>query len=56
MQSFAPGALLECHIFCGTIVIGLVTSVDYNDDKAQRFLEEMNKAVSAHFDVNHGSI
>ena len=47
MQSFAPGALIECHIFCGSIFIGLVTSVDYNDDKARAFLLEMHNAVSA---------
>ena len=52
MEGMAASASVECHILYDIIFIGLVTSIGYGPEAAQRFLEEMHKAVSAHYTDN----
>ena len=52
MEGLAASASVECHVLFDTVFIGLVTSIGYGMDAAQRFLDEMHQAITSHYSDN----
>ena len=52
MEGMAASASIECHVLFDTVFIGLVTSIGYGMDAAQRFLDEMHQAITAQYKDN----
>ena len=52
MESMASSASLECHVLFDVVFIGLVTSTGYGPERAQRFLDQMHEAITAHYTDN----
>lgn len=52
MEGMAASASVECHVLFDTVFIGLVTGTGYGMDQAQRFLDEMHQAITAHYSDN----
>ena len=45
-------ASVECHMMYDEIFIGLVVSTGYGMDAAQRFLDDMHKAITDQYQDN----
>ena len=52
MESMAASASVECHLMFSTVFIGLVTSMGYGSEAAERFLKEMHQAITNHYADN----
>ena len=52
MEGMASSASVECHVMFNIIFIGIVTSIGYGPQAAQRFLTEMHEAVTTHYADN----
>ena len=52
MEGLAASASVECHVMYDIVFIGLVTSIGYGPEAAQRFLTQMHEAITRHYTDN----